>query len=171
MQFLTFYPVIGRCLIFSWVSTVNTIMLQEMCLESKIALCLRNVIWCYGMRVNYYMLWKGSCRIMTRCGLFLSSSIKSDISVQYNADVCDMWMCVCVYQDAALKMRRECFASVCGPGKGRERCGGECIRSTATSSWPPTWDNPPIAHTAANSSGECTYLHRLRCSNGEKLDL
>lgn len=80
-------------------------------------------------------------------------------------------MYVCVYQQAALRMKRECFASVCVPGKGRERCGGECIRSMATSSWPPTWDNPPIAHTAASSSGEWPHLHRLRCDNRSKLDL
>lgn len=115
---------------------------------------------------------KGAAETWHTVGYFCPLQLKSDLTVQYNAEVCDtVCVCACVYQQAALRMRRECFESVCDPGKGRERCGGECIRSMATSSWPPTWDNPPIAHTAANSSGECTHLHRFWSGNRGKLAL
>ncbi len=53
-----------------------------------------------------------------------------------------------------MKMRRECSVSGCVHANVRERSGGASIRSTVTSSWPPTWDSPPTAPTAEISSGK-----------------
>lgn len=48
---------------------------------------------------------------------------------------------------AASSRRARASPGAAGP------CAGACTRSTDTSSWPPSWDSPPSARTAASSSG------------------
>lgn len=51
-------------------------------------------------------------------------------------------------------MKSACSGSACGPGNDRGLSGAGSTRSTATSSWPPTFGSPPTAPTAEILSGK-----------------
>ena len=51
-------------------------------------------------------------------------------------------------------LRSVCFGSACGLGRGRVPYEGGSIRSTDTSSWPPTCGSLPTAPTAETLYGE-----------------
>lgn len=72
-----------------------------------------------------------------------------------------IFFCALVPPQPLKTMKNVCFGSACGPGSGRGLSGAGSTRSTATSSWLPTFGSPPTVPTAEILSGKVLFSGNL----------